>query len=232
MKFKNITALAALFFCISGAVAQPIDVRRFEGEFGVGGVTALNPLVLDHCNLGVKVFGEVRYNIKQLPMDAGLHLAWTTMGRKAAIIEQPLKSNSWNVMAVTDYNFMRGRTISIFLGAGVGLGYMNMTMPVKISASDIQARYITGDDALRLCAMPRVGFEFFNHLRLTVSYTVQEVANNHLSVAISGVLGGGPKFGNDGKFRKVQPKEPKRNDSKTAKKNTTKKQEAAKNGKK
>ena len=190
---KLISAVIAIMF-IGSVSAQSINIGKVEGEIGVGGAFPTSKLNLDKNTPGAKLFGEVRYNFEKAPGDLGLHLSGTIFHREAESVAQRLKSKSYTVMAVSNYNFWRGTKASLFLGAGLGYARLDMTAPVSFDNSQPNyGGFHTGDAANRVCFMPRVGVEFFNHLRLSLSYTLVEKAHNHISVGISGVIGGGKR---------------------------------------
>ena len=75
-------------------------------------------------------------------------------------------------MAVSDYNFRRGRGASCFIGLGVGVtSYYRW-------------------DAHKFSIMPRVGVEFFNFLRMTAAYQMGMGSKQNLNVTLGLVIGG------------------------------------------
>ena len=72
MTTKQIITLLFAAFLAFESVAQPTNVGRFEAEIGVGLANGLSSLNLDNCNPGPKIYGELRYNIKALPIDLGI----------------------------------------------------------------------------------------------------------------------------------------------------------------
>ncbi len=191
---RRITTLFIAVLCCSAAFAQKVEVRHLEGEIGVGGVNGVNSLSLDNCSVGPKLYAELRYNFRALPIDAGIQASGSFFHRDDDSQAQRLKSKSYNVMAVADYNFRRGKNLSFFAGVGLGLGVLEMSAPIDIKAPNAQwDGYTTGDGKEKLCFSPRIGVELFNHLRLTLFYVGEERANNHFGLSIGGVLGGGRK---------------------------------------
>lgn len=191
---KRITAVVIAVLCCATAFAQKVDVRRLEGEIGVGLINGVNKLTLDGCDAGPRLYAELRYNLQVLPIDVGVQLSSGYFHRGADSQAHRLQTKSCNIMAVADYNFFRGRKISFFAGAGVGCGVLNLTAPITITRPDEQwSGYTAGDGKAKFSVMPRAGVEFFNHLRLTLFYTGEEKANNHYGLSIGGVFGGGRK---------------------------------------
>ncbi|MBO5044753.1 MAG: hypothetical protein J6C45_06920 [Alistipes sp.] len=191
---KRITTLLIALMCCGAGFAQKTEVRRLEGEIGIGLVNGVNSLTLDNCATGPKLYGELRYNFRMLPIDVGMQVSGSYFWREAESQPERLKSRSYNVMAVADYNLFRGRRVSLFAGVGVGLGVLSMSHPIDIKNPDAHwAGYSTGEGKNKPCFSPRVGVELFNHLRLTVHYMAEEKANNHFGFSIGGVIGGGRK---------------------------------------
>ena len=191
---KRIFVILVLTLSFTSAFAQKVEVRRFEGEIGVGLVNGINKLSLDGCDAGPRLYAELRYNLRALPIDIGIQLSSAYFHREADSQAHRLQTKSCNIMAVADYNLFRGRKISLFAGAGVGCGVLNLTAPITITHPDERwSGYSTGDGKTKFSVMPRFGVELFNHLRLTLFYTGEEKANNHYGLSIGGVFGGGRK---------------------------------------
>ena len=191
---KKVLAILALTFLLTSTFAQKVEVCRLEGEIGVGLVNGVSKLTLDGCDAGPRLYAELRYNLRILPIDVGLQFSSAYFHRGADGQEHRLQTKSSNIMAVADYNLFRGRKISLFAGAGVGCGVLNHTAPITITYPDERwSGYTTGDGKAKFSVMPRFGVEFFNHLRLTLFYTGEEKANNHYGLSIGGVFGGGRK---------------------------------------
>ena len=192
MKRQIITILVAVFLATT-SVAQNIDVRRIEGEIAFGLASGISALEMDDCDWGPRLTGELRYNIKSLPVDVGLQFSASNFYRSVDGIQNDrLKFNSCSVMAVADYNFRRGEKVSFFAGAGLGYAYGGTTEP-QWDAGHNWGGYATGEEANRLGFAPRVGIELWNHLRLTATYTIFEKYNNNLAISLGVVFGGGRK---------------------------------------
>lgn len=191
---KRITTLLIALMCCVASFAQKTEVRRLEGEIGVGLVNGVNKLTLDECDAGPLLYAEIRYNLRALPIDVGVKFSNSYFHRGADSQAHRLQTKSCNIMAVADYNLFRGRKISFFAGAGVGCGVLNLTAPITITRPDERwSGYTTGEGKAKFSVMPRFGVELFNHLRLTLFYTGEEKANNHFGFSIGGVIGGGRK---------------------------------------
>lgn len=177
MKKKLIFAMSALLFSVVGiasVVAQPIEVRRVEGEIGAGMTVGL----WDHSTPGPKINLELRYNLPKVPVDVGLHISPYAVYHNRIIDQHKDKDSNLalDLMVVSDYNFRRGQKLSFFAGAGLGV------------TAQSSPRILT-----LLSAMPRVGVEFSNHLRLTAAFSFSQREVSHFSLSVGGVFGGGPK---------------------------------------
>lgn len=191
---KRVLAILVLTLSFATAFAQKVEVRRLEGEIGVGLVNGVNKLTLDGCDAGPLLYAEIRYNLRALPIDVGVKFSNSYFHRGADSQTHRLQTKSCNIMAVADYNLFRGRTISFFAGAGVGCGVLNLTAPITITRPDERwSGYTAGEGKAKFSVMPRLGVELFNHLRLTLFYTGEEKANNHYGLSIGAVFGGGRK---------------------------------------
>ena len=191
---KRITILLIAIMSCTATFAQRVEVRRLEGEIGVGLVNGVNKLTLDGCDAGPRLYAELRYNLHALPIDLGVQFSSSYFHRNADSQADRLQTKSCNIMAIADYNLLRGRKISLFAGAGVGCGVLNLTAPISITRPDERwSGYSAGEGKAKLSVMPRFGVELFNHLRLTLFYTGEEKANNHHGLSIGGVFGGGRK---------------------------------------
>ncbi len=193
MTKRIITLLIAALFAFDG-MAQKVDVGRFEAEIGLGLADGLKSLNLDNCTPGPKIYGELRYNIKALPIDLGIQASDSYFRRSDDQVKNVngVKCNAINVMAVADYNLRRGKNLSIFAGVGLGLGILDVTAPISFDDTQLNWNgYKTGDGTSKFAFMPRVGVELWNHLRLTVAFTTLEKANNQYSINIGVVFGGG-----------------------------------------
>ena len=193
---KRVFMLVCALFCVLASNAQPTDVRRFEWEIGLGLADGLSVLNLDKCTPGPKLYTELRYNIKAIPIDLGVQATTGYFWRSAEQVQNAdrLKTTSVNIMAVADYNLRRGKNFSIFAGVGLGLGILDITAPISFDNTQMNwSGYLTGDRSARLAFMPRIGVELWNHLRVSLTLTTQEKANNQYAVNVGLVFGGGRK---------------------------------------
>ena len=92
---KLILALALLCAFQSNAQSTPsakrsdCEVRRFEGEIGVGINFGADKLNFNSNRIGATFFAEGRYNLQRLPIDVGLQIA-------GSIFEMQTMPGIWN----------------------------------------------------------------------------------------------------------------------------------------
>ena len=154
--------------------AQEIEVRRVEGSISLGASFFEDSFYESTAGeIGLLSSVELRYNLRSVPMDVGIMSVVDIRGGDCELC-----NGSWegdlSFLAVSDYNFHRGRKVSYFVGAGVGATFYNV-------------------DTTKLCVMPRVGMEFFNRMRLTMAYMVGPNAKNTLNLTLGVAIGGGRK---------------------------------------
>jgi hypothetical protein len=185
--------LILLFFCCfatTTAFAQMGDygdVRSFEGEVGFG-VTAGGRARGVSVTPGLSLFAEVRYNIPKSPFDVGLQGYLGSFDRDNVVIA----GNSFDMHIMPrlltvygDYNFRKWKRVSLFGGVGAGYAYV------------INQRNATGHSfgkTLRerfFAFSPRIGAEFFNHIRLTLDYKLISKDYSCFGANLSFVFGGG-----------------------------------------
>jgi hypothetical protein len=146
---------------------SPAAVRPFEFEAGVGAI--VNAERGNGSSLGPTVFVEARHNFRNPAFSLGLQAMlgyWDgDHGEVFETITMPGTpanthyENEWlwplSVTVYGDYNFVRGRKVSLFGGAGVGVTtYAGEAMQ--------SSTFFT--------LSPRVGVEFARRLRFTVDY--------------------------------------------------------------
>lgn len=184
MKRLRYILLVLAILLTTAVSAQSYLVKRtvgaVEGEIGVGLATAANKLSqFGETRQGVDAHVEVRYNFHQKPFDIGLHFGISSF-RRGRYHQQGAalyKFDSQHLMAVSDYNFFQGRLVSVFMGVGVGAAWSG-------TIADGSGK------GFNFCAMPRVGIELQNVVRIYASYKAYERANNHLVVGVGFVIGG------------------------------------------
>ena len=153
---------------------QEVEVRRVEGSISLGASFFEDSFYESTAGeIGLLSSVELRYNFRSVPMDVGIMNVVDIRGGDCELC-----NGSWegdlSFLAVSDYNFHRGRKVSYFVGAGVGATFYNV-------------------DTTKLCVMPRVGMEFFNRMRLTMAYMAGPNSKNTLNLTLGVAIGGGRK---------------------------------------
>ena len=182
---RFLVVVVALFALTTTASAQsylaPRSVGALEAELGVGLATAATDIsAFGKMRQGVEVWAEARYNFGKTPVDLGVHFGLCSFSRvhRQGNFVSSHSFDSQTLMAVAGYNFFQGRIVSIYLGAGAGMAWNN------INADGTK-------NGFNACVMPRIGVELANHLRITAAYKFYEKANNHLTISVGFVFGGG-----------------------------------------
>lgn len=152
-----------------GAYAQNRDreVRRIEVEPSIGVATE------SYITLGV----EWRYNFNRRPWDVGINTSMDFEGSR--------------ITAVGDYNFARNKNGSFFIG--VGAGWANTTILHIEEAIEHYGDSCCASTQDCLCVYPRIGFEFFRHLRLTATVNTYNFKQAELLISLGVAIGGGNK---------------------------------------
>ena len=154
--------------------AQEVEVRRVEGSISLGASFFEDSFYESTAGeIGLLSSVELRYNFRSVPMDVGVMSMNDIRAGDCELCNGSFEGNV-TFLAVSDYNFRRGERVSYFAGVGVGATFYNA-------------------DTTKLCIMPRVGMEFFNHLRLTMAYMAGPNAKNTLNLTLGVAIGGGRK---------------------------------------
>lgn len=154
--------------------AQEVEVRRVEGSISLGASFFEDSFYESTAGeIGLLSSVELRYNLRNVPMDVGVMSMMDIRGGDCELCNGSWENNL-SFLAVTDYNFRRGKSVSYFAGVGVGATFYNV-------------------DTTKLCIMPRVGMEFFNRMRLTMAYMAGPNAKNTLNLTLGVAIGGGRK---------------------------------------
>ncbi len=136
--------LVAILLGVSAASAQKSDygdVRRFEGELGVGFATAGKAGGIK-VTPGMALFLEGRYNIDNTPFDVGLQILFTNYARDGVMIDG--ERYDMHIMprpfiVYGDYNFRRWKRVSFF--GGLGLGYAQVVNQSRWSNGNRMSNY-------------------------------------------------------------------------------------------
>ena len=191
---KKTVALLCTMLCTMLSFAQERDIKAIEVEIGAGmtfGASKLKNAGFDKTKIGETGFVEIRYNFKQAPVDLGLHIGGTIFGRTIKDTGEKLNFSSGNFMVTSDYNFrFWNPNYTVFAGLGVGVAKFGNSAQTEYRGDGI---YVDNGTNSSVCFMPRVGVELWQHLRLTMSYVIEERANSHFNLTIGVAIGGGCK---------------------------------------
>lgn len=178
MKIIYLFSISSLLM-ITGAKAsaQKINsVKPFEVEISVGGTYDIGKYVGEN-HFGPAFAIEGRYNFPQTPMDLGLEIYGGSTTRKYE--DSNLSNRILSLTTYSDYNFMRGKKFSPFIGVGVGIA----------SCKVVQGYY--GNDAVKAIFTPRIGIEIFNHFRVTAYSKLGYRGYNNWGISVGYAFGGG-----------------------------------------
>lgn len=196
---RFVTFLCALL-CTMISFAQERDIRAIEVEIGAGmtfGASKLEKAGFTKTKIGETGFVELRYNFKQAPVDLGLHIGGAIFGRTVKNTGDKLNFSSGNFMVTSDYNFrFWNPNYTVFAGVGVGLAKFGNSAQTEYRGDGV---YVDNGSNSSVCFMPRVGVELWQHLRLTLSYVIEERANSHFNLTVGVAIGGGGKKHNQDK---------------------------------
>ncbi len=203
---KRLLLSIALCTVVLSAIAQNREqenskVKIFELELGVGagmGSARLGPYS-PSPHPGLYVFIEPRLNIPASVFDVGIQLS---IGRSS---DNPRPSDpgyyysaKYNSTVVTfvDYNLRKWRNISLFGGIGVGISAIDRIYPTY--PEELGGRLERDASSLNTFVFnPRIGVEFWDHLRVTVEYKCMKREFSLFGITVGGVFGGGDKKKNE-----------------------------------
>ena len=190
IKYLLLFAGAILYGNVMFAQKNNTNVKAFEFEVGAGfaagskdGMPSMIP--------GPQFLLEARTNLKDTPWDLGFQLAYGGIYRNDRF-HNYATTNRFSMVAFTDYNFRYWDRICPFAGIGVGRTTIRSEFPDSSSESLEPAVLSSTYPALVL--NPRVGVEFFNHLRLTAEYKwTFDRRSSYFALNIGFAFGGGLK---------------------------------------
>ena len=142
-------------------------VRRFEIEPYIGIAST------SFLTTGI----ECRYNFNQRPWDVGINCS--------------MDFNGSRITAVGDCNFARNKNSSFFIG--VGAGWANTTILNIDEAIEECGDSCCASTQDCLCFSPRIGLEFFRHLRLTATVNTYNFKEAEFLLTLGVAIGGGRK---------------------------------------
>lgn len=177
-KYSIAFLMVLCFIPFMGWSQQKVRSLEFEVGGGYAMATALGKR-LD----ALELFLELRSNIPCSKFDIGVQICLAgTLDDESYNSEknnQNLKETGTFMIPFVDYNFRRGRKVSYFVGSGIGM------MNSKINNDNTYSS---------ISIVPRIGMEFFNHLRLTLDYRWNPRGEyNYTGLSVGVVFGGGVK---------------------------------------
>lgn len=165
---KFILSLTLLLLAVSAfSQTKERGVRRFEIEPYIGIAST------SFLTTGI----ECRYNFNQRPWDVGINSAFDFYGGR--------------IIAVGDYNFARNKNSSFFIGAGAG--WANTSILNIDEAIEEYGDSCCASTQDCLCFSPRIGLEFFRHLRLTATVNTYNFKEAEFLLTLGVAIGGGRK---------------------------------------
>ena len=124
---------------------------------------------------GIFVLGwEARYNFNK-PWDVGVNVASDFHGER--------------ITAVGDYNFLQRKQATLF--CGLGAGWANTSIFNIDEAIDKYGDACVASLESCFCLYPRIGVEFFEHLRLTAAVNTYNFKQAELAITIGASICGG-----------------------------------------
>ncbi|MDR1272917.1 MAG: hypothetical protein LBK12_00045 [Odoribacteraceae bacterium] len=161
-----ITFFLALALCSAGQEKR-IQRINFEVDFGI--IFGATRDGAEKLPLGGTMGMEIRYNLRSLPLNIGLIQELSGFSR---VYETGRKENirSLKTLGVCDYNFRRGKAVSMFVGAATG-GAIEMNM-------------LSSKRRTLFAFVPRVGLRFFKHVSLSLDYAMTRVYHNHFDLKL------------------------------------------------
>ena len=192
---KKIILLGVLIISCTSVFAQMQNydnVRLMEFELGVG-LNKAHTMGGGVAHVGIQFFFEPRINLPDTPFDISLQFSIGEFQRQRDILgNDDDVTNRGMVITGVDYNFRKWQRVSLFGGLGIGLGFMDGNgMYVDHANKDMVFYKYYPDRSFVL--NPRIGAEFFNHLRVTLEYKWMRKPYSYFALNIGGVFGGGLK---------------------------------------
>jgi len=159
----------AILLCILLALGNAVfpRIKKFNYEFG------LNYSLADRAKPGNSISGNVlgyfefRYNMKTTPVDIALLLDISSFDRREEFDYLGLTAysdvdyNTFNVIAVGDYVFRRGKSFEPFAGLGTGISFGNAGTGIFNEGTKTSP-----------CLMPRAGVRIIRHFSLSADYLI------------------------------------------------------------
>ena len=161
-------ALIVSAFCLSGQNGS------HKYEIGIG----YAPYFLAHVDDGVSipykynVYAEWRYDFGN-HIDVGAKLDYKTFPSSAYdftfLVLYEGKQHDVAVLAYADYNHMPGKAVNLFFGLGLGPGVIMNHWKTSQGYGNREGKTPVVNSEFMVVVCPRIGLEFFQHLRLATS---------------------------------------------------------------
>ena len=165
-----LSALAVLVsaICLSGQN----NAHKFEVGIGYA------PYFLAHVDDGISIpykynaYAEWRYDFGK-HIDEGAKLDYKTFPNDSydfvSHISYKGTQHDVTVLAYADYNHMPGKEINLFFGLGLGPGVIMNHWKTSQGYGSREAKTPFVNSQFMIVASPRIGLEFFQHLRFAAS---------------------------------------------------------------
>lgn len=177
-------SLTITLCCVATCFGQTKPRRYVEFELGLGVMQSFHKLIFDRSLPGACPYAEIKYVFRKVPVDLGLNASAQIFSRTGENEKQDFMS--WNIMAVSDYSFYQTSTMRLYAGLGVGLSFFEWNHHIMRVGPSTYAS--GGGDYSILCAMPRIGINFYNHLNVSLGYIFEDSANSNLNLRIAYVF--------------------------------------------
>ena len=196
MKNLKQTLFALLLMATTTATVMAEDgISHIELELGLGTTFGYNNVRnLENQDLGFSLHTEGRYELRNVPLTVGafasfgLNCRWYYYDFHGVPDRKTIDYYSGNFMATCDYNFRVHPKIKLFTGAGVGFCKYGTGANTTFSVRESDYVYVDNKGSFSAAFMPRVGAVFFDRLRLTFGYKLQERANSSAFLNIGYVI--------------------------------------------
>jgi opacity protein-like surface antigen len=183
MKRSLIILLNIIVLSVYG---RDLPVKTFEFEPFLGATYGLSSQA-GHRDIGQASGMEGRWNIRKYPFDTGIQLYLGSAETYYKRVEY-ISCRTLSFTVIGDYNWKLGSSFSPFAGLGLGLNYYDMI------GSELYQHYNDTDtDVLGLGLVPRVGIEFFRHIRITLTGHLGKKTHNTVGLALGYAFGGGKR---------------------------------------
>ena len=188
--FSLIALMMSVIFCNVNA-QNNTKVKLFEFEIG-GGMTIGSNYGTLKAAPGVNSYLEARTNLKDTPWDLGFQLGLGYMNRKDEHKISYNVTNKFSMLAFADYNFRYWDKVAPFAGIGLGRTELFYDTPGAIGSDGKPSVYEQVFSPIVL--NPRIGVEFFDHLRITAEYKMNfHNKCNWFALNVGFAFGGGKK---------------------------------------